>query len=365
MKNYISGFCILLFSVGIGTREVSAQKTNSNNQSEIITFVSFPDFFNFDIPEPWPQYDTAVDYFLTQVKNENPDFVLIDGDLVNGHWWDSPACVEHMGATYYSAWKRRLEKHNLKYYTAVGDHELGDDPWPTEKVKLVPVFERVYAENLNMPQNGPENKKGLAYFVRQGNLLVITVETFEITGDSMYCGVIGEQLEWLEQVLQQNNDAIFKIVQGHVGLWGQIKARSSSSLMHVGGKNSDFYKLMAKHGVDLYLAGEFHDVTILESEGIWQIVHGSSWGREIVNTEDYLVGKINGNVLNLSMKKIYMDAQGKYMWNLNKDKGPREVVKINEKTLKNGPETSGTLTITNINGKKIWSNQTGVFELNR
>jgi hypothetical protein len=27
-----------------------------------------------------------------------------------------------------------------------------------------------------------------------------------------------------------------------------------------------------------------------------------------------------------------MDAKGDYMWNLNKDKGPREIVEINEKT---------------------------------
>jgi hypothetical protein len=356
MKIKITGFILILlcfYSQSVG----QMNKTKNKN----IKFVSFPDFFNFDIPEPWPQYDTAVNYFLSEVKKEKPNFVLIDGDLVNGHWWDSPSCVQHMGNLYYPAWKRRMDKFGFKYYTAIGDHELGDDPWPKEKVKLIPAFEKAYTSNLYMPQNGPDYKKGLAYYVREGNLLLITVETFEITGDTMYTGVIGEQLAWMEKVLEQNKDAIFKIVQGHVGLWGEIKSRSSSKLMHVNGKNSDFYKLMARYGVDLYLAGEFHDVTILESEGIWQIVHGSSWGREIVNTEDYLVGELKDNVLNLSMKRIFMDAQGEYMWNLNKDKGPRETVKINERTLKNGPETIGTLIISSKNGKKEYSSQTGVF----
>jgi hypothetical protein len=36
--------------------------------------------------------------------------------------------------------------------------------------------------------------------------------------------------------------------------------------------------------------------------------------------------------LYLTLKRIYMDAKGDYMWNLNKDKGPREIVEINEKT---------------------------------
>jgi len=325
-------------------------------------FVSFPDFFNFDIPKPWPEYEDAVNYFLNKVSDEKPNFVLVCGDLVNGHWWDSPQCVEHMGTVYYSAWVSRMKEHGLKFYTAVGDHELGDDPWPKSKLALIPHFENVYHKNLKMPENGPDNKKGLSYFVREGDLLIVTVEPFEVIGDSMHIDVMGEQLEWFRKVLKENSDAKFKIVQCHVGLWGEIKARSSSSLMLEKGKDSEFYKVMKENNIDLYLAGEFHDVTVLESDGIWQIVHGSSWGREIVNTEDYLVGKVKGNELVLQLKRIYMDASGEYMWNLNKDKGPRKTVKINEKTLKNGPEITGTLTIRKENGKKSLINKTGYFQ---
>ena len=327
-----------------------------------VRFVSFPDFFNFDIPNPWPGYDTAVHYFLGQVKAEDPDFVLVAGDLVNGHWWDNARCAEHMGAVYFQNWKRRMEEHGLKYYTAVGDHELGDDPWPAWKRSLVPVLEQVYCHHLQMPLNGPGNKKGLAYHVREGDLLVVTVETFEIINDSMRLDVTGEQLEWLRKVLENNRDAKFKIIQGHIPVWGTIRGRSTSSLMIEKGRESEFYGVMKNYGVDLYLAGEFHDVTILESDGIWQIVHGSSWGREIVNTLDYLTGIVQGDSLVLAMKRIWMDATGNYMWNLNKDRGPRESVRINEKTLTNGPEVTGTLTIIHKNGKKKYSNRSGCFE---
>jgi len=341
---------------------IMPEQTNRGKKAQAVCFVSFPDFFNFDIPNPWPGYEEAVDYFLTQVKAENPHFVLVAGDLVNGHWWDSPKCVEHMGSIYYSAWVRRMNEYGLKYYTALGDHDLGDDPWPEHKIKLIPCFERVYAEHLRMPQNGPENKKGLAYYVREGDLLIVTVETFEVIDDSMRITVCGEQLEWFEQVLEDHSDAKFKIVQGHVGLWGEINRRSSSALMLEGGKESEFYQLTKKHEVDAYLGGEFHDVTVLESDGIWQIIHGSSWGREIVNTQDYLVARVKGNELKLTMKRIYMDAQGEYMWNLNKDRGPRETVRINEKTLKNGPETTGTLTIRRENNQREFLDRTGYFE---
>lgn len=336
---------------------------NTPPATDPVQFVSFPDFFNFDIPEPWPKYDGAVDHFLTCVKEEKPNFVLVDGDMVGGRWWDSPQCVESNGMIYYAAWKRRLEKHGLRYYTAIGDHELGDDPWPKEKRALIPHFEAVYKQNFQMPQNGPKNKKGLAYYVREGDLLVITVETFEVVNDSMRIQVAGEQLAWLNKTLADHQDAVFKIVQGHVGLWGQLNSRSSSRLMMENEKQSAFYKTLIAHGVDAYLAGEFHDVTVLASEGLWQIVHGSSWGRAVVNTQDYLVGKVEKNQLHLTLKRLYMEVDGGHMWNVNKPRGPRETVRISQRSLTNGPEITGTLTITNQNGKKNYSNQTGYFAL--
>ncbi|MBA7544681.1 hypothetical protein ES705_37042 [subsurface metagenome] len=128
------------------------------------------------------------------------------------------------------------------------------------------------------------------------------------------------------------------------------------------GKESEFYKVLRDNRVDAYLVGEFHDVTVLESEGIWQIVHGSSWGRAVVNTEDYLVAEISGNEFRLTLKRIYMDVDGGYMWNLNKERGPREIVRIHDGTLKNGPEVTGTLTITNIDGNKTYTGRTGYFK---
>ena len=221
----------------------------------------------------------------------------------------------------------------------------------------------LYKQNFDMPQNGPDHKKGLAYFVRKGDLLVVTVETFEVVEDSMRIQVAGQQLEWLQQTLAEHRDAPFKIVQGHVGLWGDLNSRSSSRLMLEGGKQSAFYKTLVANGVDAYFAGEFHDVTVLEADGIWQIVHGSSWGRAVVNTQDYLVGEVKKNQLHLTLKRLYMEVDGGHIWNVNKPRGPREIVRISEQSLTNGPEITGTLTITNNNGKKSFSNQTGYFAL--
>ncbi|MCX7723039.1 MAG: metallophosphoesterase [Verrucomicrobiae bacterium] len=177
-------------------------------------FVSFPDFFNFDVPDPWPGWDRAVQWFLTRVKAEDPDFVLVAGDLVNGHWWDGPKCIEHMSAVYYGGWVRRMQAYGLKFYVAVGDHELGDDPWPAEKIALVPHFGRAFAQHLGMPGNGPASKKGRAYYVLHKGTLIVTVETFEVVDGRMRLGVLGEQLDWLADVFKRHAAARHKICAG-------------------------------------------------------------------------------------------------------------------------------------------------------
>jgi len=326
------------------------------------TFVSMPDFFNFDVPEPWAEWDEAVDWYLEQVEAEAPDFVLVAGDMVNGHWWDGPKCVEQMGALYYEGWKRRMDKHGLTYYVAIGDHELGDDPWPADKLALVPDFERVFDKHMQMPQNGPEHKKGLAYYVRHKNALIVTVETFEERDGELHASVTGEQLEWFRNVLREHADADHIIVQGHVPIFGPVASRSSSKIMLEDGMDSAFWQAMVDGGVDVYLCGEHHAVTVKESDGVWQLVHGSSWGRKVVDTQDYLVCTVTPDALELEMKSFAMEAKGDNMWNLHKSNGPREIVEIPARVKEDGPRTIGTITIEKTETGKRYVDRTGIFQ---
>lgn len=326
------------------------------------TFVSTPDFFNFDVPEPWPQWDGAVNWYLGQLKAEDPVFVAVAGDLINGHWWEGPECIEHMAAHMYEGWIRRMRAHDLRYYTAIGDHELGDDPWPEDKLALVPHFEQAFVRHLNMPDNGPADRKGLAYYVRHKNLLLVTVETFEERGGELHTSVSGPQLDWFKRVLAENADAAHIVVQGHVPIYGPVASRSSSRLMLEGGRDTAFYEAMKQGGVDLYLCGEHHAVTVSESDGIWQIVHGSSWGRQAVDTQDYLVCHVYGNRLEVQMKSFPMEAKGDHMWNLHKKNGPRESVEISAETKRNGPQVTGRVTIDKSGPSKRFTERSGIFE---
>jgi hypothetical protein len=323
-------------------------------------FVSMPDFPNFDIAYPQPKWEAAIDWYFKQVCSEKPDFVLVAGDLVNGHWWDSSEELEHLAAVYYGNWVRRMQHYGLTYYAAVGDHELGDDPWPDEKVKLVPLFDKAFSEHVGMPANGPADMRGRVYYVLHKNAMIITVETFEVRDNQMHTSVSGEQLKWLEGVLEKHRDVKHIIVQGHIPIIpGVIKARSSSGLMLEGGTASEFWRVMKKYGVEMYLCGEFHDVTIHEQDSIWQIVHGASWGR--VDTINYFVAKVWPEKIELEIKEFPVTLGGGNIWNINKPKGPREIVGIPDDVIKNGPKVIGTLTIDKTGGAKQFTHRSGVF----
>jgi len=135
------------------------------------TFVSAPDTWNADIAtvqnasgwdpgepdsinESWRR---ATDVVLARFASHAPSFVLVAGDLVNGHWYSSAAPYQTLGdastlpsarravregaSIYFTAWKAGFQAHGLAVLPAVGDHELGDNPW-TDPMRraLEPVY---------------------------------------------------------------------------------------------------------------------------------------------------------------------------------------------------------------------------------
>lgn len=54
-------------------------------QADSWTFVSIPDFLNFDIEYPQEGWEDALGFVLESMKKENPAFAMVAGDLVMGH----------------------------------------------------------------------------------------------------------------------------------------------------------------------------------------------------------------------------------------------------------------------------------------
>jgi len=330
------------------------------------TFVSMPDFLNVDCDYPQPGWEDALSYVLTSVKNENPDFLVVAGDLVMGHW-DGPEgnnkdSIVKYSNRYYPAWKNRMKHYRLKFYTSIGDHEVGDNPWhDPKKVEAVSHYKEQFAAHMKMPQNGPEHMKGTAFWWRHKNVLFISTDVFEKgTSDqgSIKAGVTGKQLEWLEQVLEENSDVHHKIVLGHVPILGPVRKWSSSGLMIKEGRTSDFWKTMKKFQVDAYLCGEVHAITCTERDDIMQIAHGGLIG---YNTRtNYIVFKVTRDKLELEIKEIEMLPHGKHLWQKGTNR-PLENVTITDDTKSKGFYLVGTATIDKSSDEKKFVDRRGYF----
>ena len=356
-RSCLAGLAVLL----VGICPLAARETNAAGAgaAKAWRFVSIPDFLNVDLDYPQPKWDDAIHYVLGRIKAENPDFVLVAGDLLMGRWWQGPEQIEKLGRIYYTAWVRRMQDHGLKFYAALGDHEIGDNPWPPQKAKLVPHFEAAFAKHLKMPQNGPPHMKGLAYSFVHKNCLFVAVNVFEKDARrGIRAKVSGGQLEWLDRTFARHRGADHVIVMGHTPILGPVRKRASSGLMLEGGRKSALWQLMKTRGVDLYLCGEVHAITCTEADGIEQIAHGSLFG--YVETVNYLVATVTAKRMHLELKRIPIILAGGRLPQTTGNR-PREFVRIAPEHKKKGFVTVGTMVIDKAGPTKRFCEKTGEF----
>lgn len=324
-----------------------------------IRFTSVPDIFNWNIGNPQPGWEDTLDWFFKHLKKQGPDFNLNAGDIMDARWWDNAAQVEKKTKEYWTGFNKRYAAHELKVYVAPGDHEYGDDGG-LKKGDIARAFGKQFTELMGMPRNGPKNHLGRAFFVRQGNLLIITLDTFEDAGPRFAYTVGDEQLAWMEKTLKEHKDAEFVIVQGHLPIVGPVRSKNSSASMLKGGTKSKLWKLMVKYQVDAYFCGEHHRITVKKQDGIWQIVHGALWGTQ--TDLNYLSGLARPGEMELKLHEFDVEYSGGYIGD-HPHRGPknkpREKVSLTAITEKEGPRTTGTLILKSNSNEET---ATGWFE---
>ena len=112
------------------------------------------------------------------------------------------------------------------------------------------------------------------------------------------------------------------------------------------GTDSDLWKLMVKHGVDVYLCGEHHRITVKKRDGILQIVHGALWGAQ--TDLNYLRGTVRSKENKLELLEFDVEYSGGYIGDhphRDPQNKPRETVTITEKAQNEGPRLTGTLVL--------------------
>jgi hypothetical protein len=310
-----------------------------------IRFTSAPDIFNWNIDNPQPGWEDTVSWFLDLMREDGPDFMLHAGDIMDARWWDSPEQVITKTEEYWGGYIKRFKERDMTVYFAMGDHEYGDDGG-LEIGDIARTFGDQFAKMFDMPRNGPAGNIGRAYYAREGNLLVVTLDTWVDGGDHFGYTVADEQLGWFNRVLTEHTDADFTIVQGHLPIVGPVRGRHSSYSMLEDGTDSALWKTMVKRGVDAYLTGEHHRVGVIREGNIWQIVHGALWGMQL--DLNYLRGLVTEDKMTLEPRQFEVKNSGGYIGN-HEHRGetnrPRENVALTEYTATHGPWSIGKLTL--------------------
>ena len=343
----------------------AGEKTTGSTKEEYAawSFVSIPDFLNFDIEYPQKGWEDALGFIVGSMKKEDPAFAMVAGDLVMGHWGTKKEEIDRWAKKYYPGWVQRFQDQDLKVYAALGDHEIRDNPWKGAAADAVPFYKDAFRRHLKMPLNGPDHMKGTAFYWLYRNALFVSVDVFE-KGKSnqgeIAAGVTGTQLAWFEKVVGEHGPKVDHIVvMGHTPILRPVRTFSSSGMLTVQGHESNFWKSMVRHGVDLYLCGEVHAVTCTQRDGIQQIAHGGLIGR--TTKPNYLVVNVKKDRLELNLKEIdLINGKGR-LWQQDKSRGPWDTITITEERKKKGFISIGKVIINKQEADRKLEGATGFF----
>lgn len=361
-----------------------------------LRLLSSPDFLNADVadlahgPGYWSpkrsenginnSYERVLDRILDDWSAQDPDAVLVAGDLVDGHWGRDERRTGNFGpvrtreqqrtalrraaGTYYPAWLRRFREHGLDVYPSTGDHEYGDNDWNSQKRALAPAFAQQFARYFTTKRSGDPRFKDhptgpharTAYAWRPSpEVQVVSIDVFDITRKSAHIRVDRAQLRWLRRTLSRArlDGVTWTVVQGHTPILGPVRYQHSSRLQYEGGQKSELWKVFTKYGVDVYLCGEVHDVTAIVQDGILQLAHGGAFQYGLTN---YALLDFRGDRLDVTLNDYRVrvrDARdGSRLWETTRE-GMRKVASISGR-----PTTIGTLTMSASGGI---SNRTGIL----
>ena len=296
--------------------------------SPVWSFVSIPDFVNFDIDYPQTGWEDGLDELFGYMQENDPDLALVAGDLVMGRWGTSPDEINTLADRYYPQWLSRFKAHNLPVYTAIGDHEIGDNNWPVEKAPSVATYKDAFTRNMQMPQNGPEGYVGTSYYFTHREVLFIVLDMFEL-GDGPTGKIVVDvgdaQLLWLDRVLSGRTEKLV-VVMGHAPILTPFRWYSSSHLHLVGGRQSKLWQTMVMHKVDAYLCGEVHNVTCTYADGIQQVAHGGLIGR--TTRASYLEVGVYEDKLTYTLYEVGIENGEGTLPQHNKVNGPWDTINV-------------------------------------
>ena len=197
-----------------------------------------------------------------------PEFICLAGDHIWGDskWEDRLSGLPEDENALKAGWEKwRSQNRDIlshRIFHCTGNHTV-----------FGPVSAAVYSKEFSeIPKNGPERDKSLNYFIREGNLLLIVVNT--AWNHSCASNSEGRSINnnWVEEVLKKHSDASCKLVMGHHPVFpvngftgGWLVEQSSGRI---------FWELLVRYKVKAYLCAHLIAFDVLAREGVLQVTSG-------------------------------------------------------------------------------------------
>ena len=193
---------------------------------------------------------------VVQSFAHQPEFVCFLGDEVQGLTTDGEQLRRQWRHWLHSemAW---LGSEGIPVWHTTGNHTTYSE-----------LSEAVFREMLrHLPRNGPLGQEGLSYFVREGDLLLVFVNT-------VWSG-LGEgrtETTWLDRTLTEQSDARYRFVFGHHPAHAS-NGFSGSYQRHLDAQNCrSFWDILVQHGVLAYFCSHMLAFDVQVYEGVLQIL---------------------------------------------------------------------------------------------
>lgn len=226
--------------------------------------------------------DAVVQAIADDIVRENPDFVLVAGDLVNG--WFRNGGTDY--AIQYANWKEAMSpvyNAGIRVYPVRGNHDSGPErlalpplpsrfePSPDAPLLLKNAFKDAFPE-FYIPKNGPVDEEGLTYSFSHKNAFIVGLDQY--TG-----GQHKINQDWLDRQLAGNS-------LPHVFVYGHEPAFETGHKDCLAFYPIDrdlFWDSIGRAGARIYFCGHDHyynRALIPDKRGnqIWQIIVSAGGG---------------------------------------------------------------------------------------
>ena len=190
-----------------------------------------------------------------------PDVAFFVGDNIMGYL-ETAEQVREQWRYWFGhemAWFHPL---GVSMYHITSNHNTSDELAET-------VFREIHAD---IPQNGPDDQKGLSYWVRDGEFLYVFVNT-NFSGRNGFGHV---EHEWLDGVLTDQADARFKLVIGHHPIHAVNGYQLYPTWRVAPEDGQPFWDTLVQHGVLAYICSHILLFDVQVHRGVLQIATGGA-----------------------------------------------------------------------------------------